>query len=54
MANEYVYVTGQNGEIYEVRPTDALLDFLQRLAEREDFEREIDEQTLSCTEATRD
>jgi hypothetical protein len=54
MANEYVYVTGQDGEIYEVRPTDALLDFLQRLAEREDFEWEVDEQRLSCVEVTRD
>lgn len=35
MANEYIYVTGQDGEIYEVRPTDALLSFLQRLAEDE-------------------
>jgi hypothetical protein len=54
MANEYVYVTGQDGEIYEVRPTDALLDFLQRLAERENFEREIDEQKLSRIEVVRD
>lgn len=54
MPNEYVYVTGQDGEIYEVCPTDALLDFLQRLAEREDFEREIDEETRLCIEIARD
>ncbi|HEY1353343.1 MAG TPA: hypothetical protein VGF67_27350 [Ktedonobacteraceae bacterium] len=54
MANEYVYVTGQDGEIYEIRPTDALLDFLQRLAEGEDFERECAEQTLSYSEVARD
>jgi hypothetical protein len=35
MIDEYVYVTGQDGELYEVRPTDALLSFLQRLAEGE-------------------
>jgi hypothetical protein len=55
MTNEYIYVTGQDGEIYEVRPTDALLEFLQRLAEREGevSERETDEQTLSCIEVAR-
>lgn len=35
MADEYIYVTGQDGEIYEVRPTEALLSFLQRLADDE-------------------
>lgn len=53
MTDEYIYVIGQDGEIYEVRPTDALLDFLQRLAEREDEEsdREIDERSpSSCIE----
>ena len=35
MANEYIYVTGLDGEIYEVYPTEALLSFLQRLAEGE-------------------
>lgn len=40
MTDEYIYVTGQDGEIYEVRPTDALLDFLQRLAEGESEESE--------------
>lgn len=35
MINEYIRVTGQDGEIYEVSPTDALLSFLQRLAEEE-------------------
>jgi hypothetical protein len=52
MTDEYIYVTGQDGEIYEVRPTDALLDFLQRLAEREGAasERGTDEQALSSIE----
>jgi len=52
MMDEYIYVTGQDGEIYEVRPTDALLNFLQRLAEHEDeeSERDLDEQSLSCIE----
>ena len=40
MTDEYMYITGQDGEIYEVRPTDALLDFLQRLAEEESEEPE--------------
>lgn len=35
MTDEYVYVNGQDGEVYEIRPTDALLKFLQRLAEGE-------------------
>jgi len=35
MINEYICVTGQDGEIYEVCPTEALLSFLQRLAEGE-------------------
>lgn len=35
MTNEYIYVTGEDGEIYEIQPTDALLSFLQRLAEDE-------------------
>lgn len=38
MTDDYVYITGQDGEIYEVRPTDALLRFLQRLAEGETSE----------------
>ncbi len=52
MTDEYVYVTGQDGEIYEVRPTDALLDFLQRLAEREDedSDQESGRSSLSYTE----
>jgi hypothetical protein len=55
MTNDYIYVTGQDGEIYEVRPTDALLDFLQRLAEREEeaSRRETDEPTLLCIEGAR-
>lgn len=40
MIGEYVYVTGQDGEIYEVCPTDGLLSFLQRLAEGETEEGE--------------
>ena len=40
MIGEYVYVTGQDGEIYEVCPTDSLLSFLQRLAEGETGEEE--------------
>jgi hypothetical protein len=35
MVNEYICVTGQDGEIYEVCPTEALLSFLKRLAEGE-------------------
>ncbi|HEX7735905.1 MAG TPA: hypothetical protein VF458_13645 [Ktedonobacteraceae bacterium] len=38
MTDEYIYVTGENGEIYEVLPTEALLSFLQRLAEDETAE----------------
>jgi len=52
MTNEYIYVTGQDGAIYEVCPTDALLDFLQRLAEGENAEPATDEQPLSCQEKT--
>ncbi|HEX4715384.1 MAG TPA: hypothetical protein VH164_10685 [Ktedonobacteraceae bacterium] len=52
MTNEYIYVTGQDGAIYEVCPTDALLDFLQRLAEGENAEPATDEQPLSCQEQT--
>jgi hypothetical protein len=35
MADEYIHVTGQDGETYDVRPTEALLNFLQRMAEDE-------------------
>ena len=37
MTEEYVYIniTGQDGEVYEVHPTDGLLRFLRRLAEGE-------------------
>lgn len=41
MAENYVYVTGQDGETYEIYPTDGLLSFLQRLAEDEDAEQQI-------------
>ncbi len=40
MTEEYIYVIGEDGEIYEVLPTDALLSFLQRLAEDETEELE--------------
>lgn len=52
MTNEYVYVTGQDGEVYEVRPTDALLNFLRRLAEDESEELEAlkEQQLLSYSE----
>jgi hypothetical protein len=40
MTNEYVYVTGQDGEVYEICPSDALVGFLQRLAEEEVAEEE--------------
>jgi hypothetical protein len=36
MVENYVYITGQDGETYEICPTDGLLDFLQRLAEEEE------------------
>ena len=54
MADEYIYVAGQDGEIYEVLPTDALLSFLQRLAEDETEERGTNpqESALAYTEAT--
>jgi hypothetical protein len=56
MANDYIHVTGQDGETYEVLPTDALLSFLQRMAEdaTEGEEREeneyhsIEEATIVC------
>ena len=44
MIDEYIHVTGQDGEIYEVRPTDALLSFLQRMAEDETEEHETGSQ----------
>ena len=42
MTDDYIYVTGQDGEVYEVRPTDGLLSFLQRLADREEEEQARD------------
>ena len=52
MIDEYIYVTGPDGEIYEVRPTDALLRFLQRLAEdeEEEPERAGERSLLPCSE----
>jgi hypothetical protein len=46
MIDEYIHVTGQDGEIYEVLPTDALLSFLQRMAEDETEEHETNPQNL--------
>ena len=40
MTGEYVYVNGQDGEVYEIRPTDGLLRFLQEMAEKEMAEQE--------------
>ncbi len=40
MVENYVYVTGQDGETYEICPTDGLLSFLQRLAEGEAAEQQ--------------
>ena len=56
MIGEYVYVTGQDGEIYEVYPTDGLLSFLQRLAEGEarEEERETPERYFSQDEIDQD
>lgn len=46
MVENCIYITGQDGETYEICPTDGLLDFLQRLAEQEEQEAAIDEQSL--------
>jgi hypothetical protein len=43
MADEYIYVIGQDGEIYEFRPTEALLSFLRRMAEDEAEEQKKDQ-----------
>ncbi len=40
MNNDYTYITGQSGDLYEIFPTDGLVSFLQRLAEREERENE--------------
>jgi hypothetical protein len=49
MTDEYIYITGQNGEIYEFHPTDALLSFLQRMAENEVEEQEMDQREHNLT-----
>ncbi len=49
MTDEYIYITGQNGEIYEFHPTDALLSFLQRMAEDEVEEQEMDQREHNLT-----
>lgn len=42
MADEYIYITGQDGELlYEFYPTSALLSFLQRMAEDEGGEQDL-------------
>lgn len=42
MAVEYIYITGQDGELlYEFSPTSALLNFLQRMAEDEGGEQNL-------------
>lgn len=43
MSDEYIHVTGQDGESYEILPTDALLNFLQRMAEDETEEQHTDQ-----------
>lgn len=51
MTDKYTYVVGQDGEIYEVLPTDALLSFLQRLAEDETEEQEVRQEERELTSA---
>lgn len=46
MAENYVYVIGQDGETYEICPTDGLLSFLQRLAEDEATEQQVTEEQI--------
>lgn len=41
MTDNYVCVIGQDGEMYEIYPTDGLVSFLQRLAEGEAAEQEL-------------
>lgn len=52
MTDEYIYITGQDGEIYEFHPTDALLSFLQRMAEVEEQEMDQREHNLTGKEET--
>ena len=49
MTDEYIYVTGRDGEIYEFHPTDALLSFLQRMAEDEVKEQEMNQRERNLT-----
>lgn len=49
MTEKYTYVIGADGEIYEVLPTDALLSFLQRLAEDEKKEPETEQKERELT-----
>lgn len=50
MTDEYIHVTGQDGETYDVLLTEALLSFLQRLAEDEAEEQgeKLEAQELAC------
>jgi hypothetical protein len=41
MTDTYRYVTGQDGEVYQILPTEALVRFLQRLAEGEHTEQKM-------------
>jgi hypothetical protein len=49
MTDEYIYITGQDGEIYEFHPTEALLSFLQHMAEDEVEEQEMDQREHNLT-----
>jgi hypothetical protein len=53
MKDEYISIIGQDGEIYEFYLTDALLNFLRRLAEEEMAEKEMNqcEHNLTAREA---
>ena len=53
MTDEFIHVTGQDGESYEVIPTDALLSFLQRLAEDETEKQQTNQYEHSFTSTGR-
>lgn len=48
MADEYIAITSEDGETYEFLPTDALLSFLQRMAEDEAEKQEITHLAHRC------
>jgi hypothetical protein len=52
MTDEYIYITGQDGEIYEFHPTAALLSFLQHMVEDEEQEMDQREHNLTGKEET--